>query len=77
MDNFNKILKENREKRRIFLKEEAKKERKKRKKETILTIIIASFILIITLICLYQVNKNFMINCINNGYSQLYCEKEL
>lgn len=68
-------LKESREKRREFLKKEIERNKKQKRKDTILTIIIALFMIIMTINCLKNINDKYMNDCMNNGHSQLYCER--
>lgn len=69
------VLKENRERKRAFIKEQIRRQKKEEKKEIILTFIIGVFIIITTILLLNSLDNSMMKDCVSAGYSESYCER--
>jgi protein involved in ribonucleotide reduction len=74
MDNFNEILKENRERYIERLKEQKRRIKKEQRKEMIIITIAGTFILLLTFKVMSDMSNDAIKKCMKKGYSHQICE---
>lgn len=73
MERFDQVLKDNRTRYQENLRKEIKRQERQNKKEFILFVFISVFILVISIICLYNLDNSNYKNCMKKNNNSKMC----